>query len=73
MRRGISGGQKKRMTTEEMVVGGAKYFLMDEISTRLDRKKVALVRKGIAMVYSGPSFQPWLIFVEIMCRAELIL
>jgi len=36
MRRGISGGQKKRVTTGEMMVGGAKAFLMDEISTGLD-------------------------------------
>lgn len=36
MRRGISGGQKKRVTTGEMMVGGAEAFLMDEISTGLD-------------------------------------
>ncbi|KAF7823264.1 pleiotropic drug resistance protein 2-like [Senna tora] len=36
MRRGISGGQKKRVTTGEMLVGSAKAFFMDEISTGLD-------------------------------------
>ncbi|XP_059659360.1 pleiotropic drug resistance protein 2-like [Cornus florida] len=36
MRRGISGGQKKRVTTGEMFVGPAKAFFMDEISTGLD-------------------------------------
>ncbi|RVX20123.1 Pleiotropic drug resistance protein 2 [Vitis vinifera] len=36
MRRGISGGQKKRVTTGEMLVGPAKTFFMDEISTGLD-------------------------------------
>ncbi|KAG6418675.1 hypothetical protein SASPL_120879 [Salvia splendens] len=36
MRRGISGGQKKRVTTGEMLVGPTKVFLMDEISTGLD-------------------------------------
>ncbi|XP_047967784.1 ABC transporter G family member 39-like [Salvia hispanica] len=36
MRRGISGGQKKRLTTGEMLVGPTKAFLMDEISTGLD-------------------------------------
>ncbi|KAK1563574.1 hypothetical protein Q3G72_029428 [Acer saccharum] len=36
MRRGISGGQKKRVTTGEMLVGPAKFLLMDEISTGLD-------------------------------------
>ncbi|PIN20808.1 Pleiotropic drug resistance proteins (PDR1-15), ABC superfamily [Handroanthus impetiginosus] len=36
MQRGISGGQKKRVTTGEMLVGPAKAFFMDEISTGLD-------------------------------------
>lgn len=36
MIRGISGGQKKRLTTGEMLVGPAKALLMDEISTGLD-------------------------------------
>ncbi|KAH9674753.1 ABC transporter G family member 34 [Citrus sinensis] len=36
MRRGVSGGQKKRVTTGEMLVGPAKVLLMDEISTGLD-------------------------------------
>eukprot|EP01018_Ginkgo_biloba_P026508 Gb_37005 [translate_table: standard] len=36
MHRGISGGQKKRVTTGEMIVGPAKALFMDEISTGLD-------------------------------------
>ncbi|XP_047341338.1 ABC transporter G family member 34-like [Impatiens glandulifera] len=36
MRRGISGGQKKRVTTGEMLVGPARVILMDEISNGLD-------------------------------------
>lgn len=36
MRRGISGGQKKRVTTGEMLVGPATAYYMDEISTGLD-------------------------------------
>ncbi|XP_058208543.1 pleiotropic drug resistance protein 1-like [Rhododendron vialii] len=36
MRRGISGGQKKRVTTGEMLVGPARALFMDEISTGLD-------------------------------------
>ncbi|XP_050231953.1 pleiotropic drug resistance protein 1-like isoform X2 [Mercurialis annua] len=36
MIRGISGGQKKRVTTGEMLVGPAKALFMDEISTGLD-------------------------------------
>ncbi|ONI27828.1 hypothetical protein PRUPE_1G106900 [Prunus persica] len=34
--RGISGGQKKRLTTGEMIVGPTKALFMDEISTGLD-------------------------------------
>ncbi|ONK78781.1 uncharacterized protein A4U43_C02F22340 [Asparagus officinalis] len=36
MLRGISGGQKKRVTIGEMLVGPAKVLFMDEISTGLD-------------------------------------
>ncbi|XP_074280493.1 pleiotropic drug resistance protein 1-like [Silene latifolia] len=36
MIRGISGGQRKRLTTGEMLVGPAKALFMDEISTGLD-------------------------------------
>ncbi|XP_062163258.1 pleiotropic drug resistance protein 1-like isoform X3 [Alnus glutinosa] len=36
MLRGISGGQKKRVTTGEMLVGPASALFMDEISTGLD-------------------------------------
>ncbi|XP_043709771.1 pleiotropic drug resistance protein 1-like [Telopea speciosissima] len=36
MLRGISGGQRKRVTTGEMLVGPARVLFMDEISTGLD-------------------------------------
>ncbi|PIN02962.1 Pleiotropic drug resistance proteins (PDR1-15), ABC superfamily [Handroanthus impetiginosus] len=36
MRRGISGGQRKRLTTGEMIVGPTKALFMDEISNGLD-------------------------------------
>ncbi|XP_075642119.1 pleiotropic drug resistance protein 1-like isoform X1 [Castanea sativa] len=36
MRRGISGGQRKRVTVGEMLVGPARALFMDEISTGLD-------------------------------------
>lgn len=36
LKRGISGGQKKRLTTGEMIVGPTKALFMDEISTGLD-------------------------------------
>ncbi|MBA0861360.1 hypothetical protein Goshw_027169 [Gossypium schwendimanii] len=36
MNRGISGGQKRRLTTGEMIIGPNKALFMDEISTGLD-------------------------------------
>uniref|UniRef100_A0A2N9IZG4 ABC transporter domain-containing protein n=1 Tax=Fagus sylvatica TaxID=28930 RepID=A0A2N9IZG4_FAGSY len=36
MKRGISGGQKKRLTTGEMIVGPTKAMFMDEITNGLD-------------------------------------
>ncbi|XP_022154233.1 pleiotropic drug resistance protein 3-like isoform X2 [Momordica charantia] len=36
MRRGISGGQKKRLTIGEMIVGPKRVLLMDEITNGLD-------------------------------------
>ncbi|KAI3714746.1 hypothetical protein L6452_21705 [Arctium lappa] len=36
MLRGISGGQKKRLTTGELLVGPARVLIMDEISNGLD-------------------------------------
>ncbi|KAJ4958314.1 hypothetical protein NE237_025425 [Protea cynaroides] len=36
MLRGISGGQRRRVTTGEMMVGPARALFMDEISTGLD-------------------------------------
>ena len=42
MLRGISGGQKKRVTTAEMVVGPKKTLFLDEISTGLVFLSVSL-------------------------------
>nr|XP_027188469.1 pleiotropic drug resistance protein TUR2-like [Cicer arietinum] len=47
MRRGISGGQRKRVTTGEMLVGAAKVLLMDEISTGLDSSTTFQIVKSI--------------------------
>ncbi|KAK8921126.1 ABC transporter G family member 39 [Platanthera zijinensis] len=47
MRRGISGGQKKRVTAGEMLVGPAKAFFMDEISTGLDSSTTFQIVKFI--------------------------
>ncbi|KAJ4977881.1 hypothetical protein NE237_008661 [Protea cynaroides] len=47
MLRGVSGGQKKRVTTGEMVVGPRKTLFMDEISTGLDSSTTYQIVKCI--------------------------
>ncbi|KAB1204566.1 Pleiotropic drug resistance protein 1 [Morella rubra] len=47
MVRGISGGQKKRLTTGEMMVGPARALFMDEISTGLDSSTTFQIVKSI--------------------------
>ncbi|KAK4489207.1 hypothetical protein RD792_005002 [Penstemon davidsonii] len=50
MRRGISGGQKKRVTTGEMIVGPTKALFMDEISTGLDTSTTFQIIKCLQQV-----------------------
>ncbi|GAB4820274.1 hypothetical protein N2152v2_007320 [Parachlorella kessleri] len=47
MLRGISGGQKKRVTTGEMVVGPIKALFADEISTGLDSNTTFNIVKSL--------------------------
>ncbi|KAK4725678.1 hypothetical protein R3W88_030595 [Solanum pinnatisectum] len=47
MIRGISGGQKKRVTTGEMLVGPSKALFMDEISTGLDSSTTYSIVKSL--------------------------
>ncbi|KAL6781025.1 hypothetical protein ACKKBG_A09460 [Auxenochlorella protothecoides x Auxenochlorella symbiontica] len=47
MLRGISGGQKKRVTTGELVVGPARVIFADEISTGLDSNTTYSIVKSI--------------------------
>ncbi|XP_010061952.2 pleiotropic drug resistance protein 1 [Eucalyptus grandis] len=47
MVRGISGGQRKRVTTGEMLVGPAKALFMDEISTGLDTSTTYQIMNSI--------------------------
>ncbi|GAV70532.1 ABC_tran domain-containing protein/ABC2_membrane domain-containing protein/PDR_assoc domain-containing protein/AAA_25 domain-containing protein [Cephalotus follicularis] len=47
MSRGVSGGQKKRVTTGEMLVGPAKALFMDEISTGLDSSTTFQIVKSL--------------------------
>lgn len=46
---GISGGEKKRLTSAEMLVGPKRVLLMDEISTGLDSATVFAVVKWLAL------------------------
>ncbi|KAK9666048.1 hypothetical protein RND81_14G156100 [Saponaria officinalis] len=50
MVRGISGGQKKRVTTGEMIVGPTKTLFMDEISTGLDSSTTFQIVKCLQQI-----------------------
>ncbi|CAI0423363.1 unnamed protein product [Linum tenue] len=50
MIRGISGGQKKRVTTGEMIVGPTKTLFMDEISTGLDSSTTYQIVKCLQQI-----------------------
>ncbi|CAH9132735.1 unnamed protein product [Cuscuta epithymum] len=45
--RGMSGGERKRLTAGEMLVGPANVFLMDEISSGLDSSTTFQIIKSI--------------------------
>ncbi|XP_057725255.1 ABC transporter G family member 29-like isoform X1 [Arachis stenosperma] len=50
MQRGVSGGQKKRVTTGEMIVGPTKTLFMDEISTGLDSSTTYQIVKCLQQI-----------------------
>ncbi|GAB2228065.1 hypothetical protein Droror1_Dr00009895 [Drosera rotundifolia] len=50
MHRGISGGQKKRVTTGELIVGPAKTLFMDDISTGLDSSTTYQIVKCLQQI-----------------------
>lgn len=59
MHRGISGGQRKRVTTGEMLVGPARALFMDEISTGLDSSTTFQIVKCLRQsvhVLDGTTF-----------------
>ncbi|GAB4850125.1 transcription factor [Ancistrocladus abbreviatus] len=59
MMRGISGGQRKRVTTGEMLVGPANVLFMDEISTGLDSSTTFQVVNSIRQyvhILNGTAF-----------------
>ncbi|XP_061336755.1 pleiotropic drug resistance protein 1-like isoform X2 [Gastrolobium bilobum] len=47
---GISGGQRKRVTTGEMLVGPANALFMDEISTGLDSSTTVQIMKCLRQI-----------------------
>ncbi|KAG0561906.1 hypothetical protein KC19_9G102300 [Ceratodon purpureus] len=81
MLRGISGGQKKRVTTGEMIVGPKKTLFMDEISTGLDssttfqivksiRDFVHLLDGTVLMALLQPAPETFELFDDIILLAE---
>ncbi|GAU11042.1 hypothetical protein TSUD_113350 [Trifolium subterraneum] len=50
MLRGISGGQRKRVTTGEMLVGPTNALFMDEISTGLDSSTTFQIMKCLRQI-----------------------
>lgn len=52
MLRGISGGQRKRVTTGEMMVGAERALFMDEISTGLDSSTTFQIVKSLGLITS---------------------
>ncbi|KAK7325204.1 hypothetical protein VNO77_29362 [Canavalia gladiata] len=50
MLRGISGGQRKRVTTGEMLVGPTNALFMDEISTGLDSSTTVQIMKCLRQI-----------------------
>nr|QVT92343.1 ABC transporter [Salvia miltiorrhiza] len=81
MTRGISGGQKKRVTLGEMLVGPAKAFFMDEITTGLDsstayqvvnciRESAHILKGTVVMSLLQPEPETYELFDDIMLISE---
>ncbi|XP_019166107.1 PREDICTED: pleiotropic drug resistance protein 1-like [Ipomoea nil] len=81
MIRGISGGQKKRVTTGEMIVGPSKALFMDEISTGLDSsttysivnslKQYVHILKGTAVIsLLQPAPETYNLFDDIILLSD---
>ncbi|CAH9074142.1 unnamed protein product [Cuscuta europaea] len=85
MLKGISGGQKKRLTTGELLVGTSRVLLMDEISTGLDSSttyKIIRYLKHSTHAFSGttlvsllqPDPETYSLFddVILLCEGQII-
>ncbi|GAV89910.1 ABC_tran domain-containing protein/ABC2_membrane domain-containing protein/PDR_assoc domain-containing protein [Cephalotus follicularis] len=81
MLRGVSGGQRKRVTTGEMIVGPRKTLFMDEISTGLDssttyqivkcvKNFVHLMEATVLMALLQPAPETFELFDDLMLLAE---
>ncbi|CAA6672703.1 unnamed protein product [Spirodela intermedia] len=81
MVRGISGGEKKRVTTGEMIVGPAKALFMDEISTGLDssttfqivnslRQSVHILNTTALIALLQPAPETFALFDDIVLLSE---
>ncbi|KAK9150152.1 hypothetical protein Syun_008461 [Stephania yunnanensis] len=81
MIRGVSGGQRKRLTTGEMIVGPRKTLFMDEISTGLDssttyqivkcmRNFVHLMEGTVLMALLQPAPETFDLFDDIILLSE---
>ncbi|KAI4385958.1 hypothetical protein MLD38_003942 [Melastoma candidum] len=81
MLRGVSGGQRKRVTTGEMIVGPKKTLFMDEISTGLDssttfqivkclRNFVHLMDATILMALLQPAPETFDLFDDLVLLSE---
>ncbi|KAL2642603.1 hypothetical protein R1flu_010190 [Riccia fluitans] len=81
MIRGISGGQKKRVTTGEMVIGPKRIMFMDEISTGLDsattfqivnrlRNITHLTEATVMIVLLQPAPETYELFDDVLLLAE---
>ncbi|KAF8008256.1 hypothetical protein BT93_K2047 [Corymbia citriodora subsp. variegata] len=81
MSRGISGGQKRRLTTGEMIIGPARVLFMDEISTGLDssttfqiitclQQLAHITESTILVSLLQPAPETFDLFDDIMLMAE---
>eukprot|EP00959_Pyramimonas_sp_CCMP1952_P472318 9499849-Pyramimonas_sp.AAC.1 len=81
MLRGVSGGQRKRVTVGEMLMGNRRVLLMDEISKGLDaatileivrhvRMACEALRFGVVMSLLQPAPEVAATFHDVMLLAE---
>ncbi|RWR96557.1 pleiotropic drug resistance protein 3-like protein isoform X1 [Cinnamomum micranthum f. kanehirae] len=81
MKRGISGGEKKRLTLGEMIIGPSRAFFMDEISNGLDSSTayqiIAVLQRSVHIMETSmlvsllqPAPEIYNLFDEIILMAE---